>query len=168
MLEPNVLAAYVEIAEESARSAAGADIQSTAMDRVTMSYRRSWSGTLADALAESRRSDVRRGASTVGPQRDELILCLGSRDARSAASQGEQRTFALALRLGVHRLVTERTGAAPLLLLDDVFSELDAARSHALLRRLPLGQSLLTSVGALPDDMDIALLVDVRELGCRP
>lgn len=135
---------------------------------VALSYRRSWTGTLAEGLAASRKDDVRRAASTVGPQRDELSLSLGPRDARVAASQGEQRTLALALRLGVHRLVTERTGAAPLLLLDDVFSELDAARSRALVRRLPPGQALLTAAAQVPEDIAAAAVVDVRSVGRRP
>lgn len=134
----------------------------------TITYRRSWRGTLAEALVASRKDDVRRGVSTVGPQRDDLTLALGPRDARLAASQGEQRTLALSLRLGVHRLVTERTGAAPLLLLDDVFSELDPARSRALVRHLPSGQALLTTAGHLPEGVEIAAQLDVRTLGDRP
>jgi DNA replication and repair protein RecF len=70
--------------------------------------------------------------------------------ARTHASQGEQRTLALALRLGAHALVTERIGMAPVLVLDDVFSELDPDRSHALLEHLPPGQVVLTTAGALP------------------
>src|SRR5262249_26396247 len=66
-------------------------------------------------------------------------------DARTHASQGEQRTLALALRLGGHRLCTEVTGSTPVLLLDDVFSELDASRSNALVAQLVSGQTLLTS-----------------------
>jgi DNA replication and repair protein RecF len=70
--------------------------------------------------------------------------------ARTHASQGEQRTLALALRLASHRLVSERTAASPILLLDDVFSELDAERSRALLDHLPRGQTVLTTTGGLP------------------
>ncbi len=66
------------------------------------------------------------------------------------SSQGEQRTLALALRLAGHEVVTELTGATPVLLLDDVFSELDAARAAALVANLPPGQTLLTTAGALP------------------
>jgi DNA replication and repair protein RecF len=66
------------------------------------------------------------------------------------ASQGEQRCLALALRLAAHALVTEAVGAAPVLLLDDVFSELDAVRAAALCANLPPGQALLTTAGAVP------------------
>jgi DNA replication and repair protein RecF len=70
--------------------------------------------------------------------------------ARTHASQGEQRSLALALRLAAHRLVAARTHTAPVLLLDDVFSELDERRSAALFRHLPGGQVVVTTTGALP------------------
>ena len=70
--------------------------------------------------------------------------------ARTQASQGEQRCLALALRLAGHQLVTDRVANTPVLLLDDVFSELDPARSEALLQGLPPGQSILTTAGHLP------------------
>jgi DNA replication and repair protein RecF len=106
---------------------------------------------LATALAESRTDDVRRGVSTVGPHRDDVELMVNGMPARTHASQGEQRTLALALRLGAHRLVTERTGSAPVLILDDVLSELDAQRATALLHHLPPGQVVLTTASPLPD-----------------
>jgi DNA replication and repair protein RecF len=79
-----------------------------------------------------------------------VALAIAGAPARTYASQGEQRTLALALRLAVHKVVTEATGSRPVLLLDDVFSELDPERSDALLASLPSGQTLLTSAGALP------------------
>jgi DNA replication and repair protein RecF len=102
------------------------------------------------ALAEARRDDVRRGVSTVGPHRDELDLRLSGMPARTHASQGEQRTLALALRLAAHRLVAERTGSTPVLVLDDVLSELDAGRATALLAHLPPGQVVITTASELP------------------
>jgi len=106
---------------------------------------------LAAALAQSRVDDVRRGVSTVGPHRDDLDLFVSGMAARTHASQGEQRTLALALRLAAHRLVTDKVGSAPVLVLDDVLSELDPIRSEALLRHLPRGQVVLTTAGALPE-----------------
>ena len=106
---------------------------------------------LAAALAQSRVDDVRRGVSTVGPHRDDLDLLVSGMPARTHASQGEQRTLALALRLGAHRLVTDKVGSAPVLVLDDVLSELDPHRCEALLRHLPAGQVVLTTAGALPE-----------------
>jgi DNA replication and repair protein RecF len=118
--------------------------------RVIVEYRRSWSGSLLAALAEARPKDVERGASSVGPHRDELDLALDGLPGRSHASQGEQRTLALALELAAHQLATERLGAPPVLLLDDVFSELDPHRSEALLAGLPSGQTLMTTAFPTP------------------
>jgi DNA replication and repair protein RecF len=105
---------------------------------------------LAEALLEARRDEIRRGVSLVGPHRDDLRLTLNGLPARTHASQGEQRSVSLALRLSAHRVVTEATGSAPILLLDDVFSELDPDRSAALLEHLPAGQTILSSAAGLP------------------
>lgn len=105
---------------------------------------------LSAALAAARADDVRRGVSTVGPHRDDLELFVNGMPARTHSSQGEQRTLALALRLAAHRLVTERTGSAPVLVLDDVLSELDDERATALLEHLPPGQVVLTTAATLP------------------
>jgi DNA replication and repair protein RecF len=118
---------------------------------IEIAYEPSWDGPLAGALAAARTDDVRRGVTTVGPHRDELRLSIASRSARTHASQGEQRSLALALRLGAHAAVTEAVGEPPVLLLDDVFSELDAGRSAALLAHLPGGQAVLTTAGAVPE-----------------
>jgi DNA replication and repair protein RecF len=132
---------------------------------VTATYDAPWrSGAagLAGALVRARPDDVRRGVCTVGPHRDEIALAIGGAPARTHASQGEQRTLALALRLAAHRVVTEETGAPPILLLDDVFSELDPERSQALLVNLPEGQTLLTSASGLPPDAEPDVVFDVR------
>jgi len=138
------------------------DVAATAAD-VTLTYRRSWPAgtTLAEALAASRADDVRRGVTLVGPHRDELVLTIGGLPARTHASQGEQRSLALALRLGAHRLVADEIGETPVLLLDDVFSELDADRSDALLHHLPAGQALLTTASAVPPGARPDLVVRV-------
>ena len=118
---------------------------------VRLTYQAPWrEHGLADALADARRADLARGVSTVGPHRDELVVELAGLPARTCASQGEQRTLALALKLAAHRLVGEAAGATPLLLLDDVFSELDPSRCEALLAHLPPGQAVLSSADRLP------------------
>lgn len=119
---------------------------------VRLDYRPEWreGAGLAAALASARGDDVRRGVSTVGPHRDDLSAGLNGMEARTTASQGESRTLALALRLGVHRLVTESTGEPPLLVLDDVLSELDPRRCEALLGHLPAGQVIITTASPLP------------------
>ncbi len=106
------------------------------------------------AIAARRKQELDRGLTLVGPHRDEWRLLVDALDARTQASQGEQRTLALALRLAGHALVTDLTGAAPVLLLDDVFSELDAPRASALIRRLPGGQTLVTTASAIPDGVE--------------
>jgi DNA replication and repair protein RecF len=117
---------------------------------------------LAAALAAGRAEDVRRQLTLVGPHRDELDIVLGGLPARSHASQGEQRCVALALRLAAHWAVTERIGAPPLLLLDDVFSELDPDRAHALVAHLPTGQVVVTTAGPLPPGAAPARTIVVR------
>ncbi len=131
---------------------------------VAMAYETAWGddeGDLAAALAAARADDVRRGVSTVGPHRDELGLWIGGLPARTHASQGEQRTLALALRLAVHQVVGEVVGSAPILLLDDVFSELDPPRTEALVANLPSGQALLTTAGEVPEGITAAATVRI-------
>ncbi len=171
-LAPFVVTGYSSLAQEGV--AAGSSLTSTptgsggpAGSGVVLTYRSSWTGDLASALASRRDEDVRRGVTTTGPHRDDLEVRLAGRDTRTQASQGEQRSLALALRLAVHRLVTERLGAPPLLLLDDVFSELDPGRSRALVAALPQGQALLTTAGPVPAGVAFAARVDVRTIGRR-
>jgi DNA replication and repair protein RecF len=147
-LEPEVGKAYGQVAPGPA-------------GEVGVVYQRSWTGSLADAIAATRADDLRRGVTTVGPHRDELALSVGDLPGRTHASQGEQRSLALALRLGGHALVAESTGSAPVLLLDDVFSELDPERSEALVAHLPAGQALLTTAGPLPAPIEPAATVRI-------
>jgi DNA replication and repair protein RecF len=132
---------------------------------VAAHYERSWEGDLFDALGAARPDDLRRGLNTVGPHRDDLAVMLDGRAARTHASQGEQRCLALALRLGIHELVRTRTELDPTLLLDDVFSELDPARSRALVAELPAGQSILTTASPLPEGIAVARIVPIESLG---
>jgi DNA replication and repair protein RecF len=147
-LGPELAAVYDRVAERVAH--------------VTVDYRRSWSGGLATALAAARPDDLRRGVTTLGPQRDDLVVTLGGLPSRTHASQGEQRSLALSLRLAGHLLVTRELGGPPLLLLDDVFSELDADRSAALLESLPPGQAFVTTAGRLPSQAHPELVVRVE------
>jgi DNA replication and repair protein RecF len=131
---------------------------------VVVEYRRSWAGDLQTALEDSRSDDLRRGVNTVGPHRDDMLVRLDGLPARTHASQGEQRCLALALRLSLHAIVRERTALRPTLLLDDVFSELDPARSRALVAELPTGQSILTTAAPVPSGVTVASLVEVDQL----
>lgn len=148
-LGPEVVRAY--------RDVAGADQQ------VSLRLEAPWRSTgLASALAAARPDELRRGLTLVGPHRDDVVVELGGLPARSHASQGEQRCLALALRLAVHRSVTEEYGRPPVLLLDDVFSELDPGRSAALLAALPAGQTVLSSAIELPAGVSADLVVRVE------
>jgi DNA replication and repair protein RecF len=106
---------------------------------------------LAEAVQNSLGEDLRRGSTTVGPHHDDLRVLLGGRDARSYGSQGQQRTAVVSLKLAEAALVARRTGERPVLLLDDVLSELDAERRTALLSQVAgEGQVVITSVEAGP------------------
>ena len=105
---------------------------------------------LAEAVGRSRPADLERRISLVGPHRDDWRLTVEAREARRYASQGEQRSLALAIRLAGHAVVTESAGETPVLLLDDVFSELDETRAAGLVAHLPEGQALVTTAGSLP------------------
>ncbi|HQU00417.1 MAG TPA: DNA replication and repair protein RecF [Acidimicrobiales bacterium] len=129
--------------------------------RLEMSYEPSWEGELLHALERALADDVYRGFTSLGPHRDDVRLVLQGRDARRQASQGEQRSVALALRLGGHRLVQQWRGVDPLLLLDDVFSELDPRRSDRLLGLLPAGQALVTTASPVPHALNTAAVIDL-------
>jgi DNA replication and repair protein RecF len=106
---------------------------------------------LAEAVHNSLAEDLRRGSTTVGPHHDDLRLLLGGQEARAYGSQGQQRTAVVSLKLAEAELVTRRTGERPVLLLDDVLSELDAERRAALLRQVGgEGQVIITSAEAGP------------------
>lgn len=118
---------------------------------VGLHYAPTWRAQgLRTALEAIRRDELRRGVSLIGPHRDDLDLTLGGLPARTHSSQGEQRSIALALRLAAARLMATALDTPPLLLLDDVFSELDPERSTALLTHLPAGQTVITTATALP------------------
>ena len=152
-LAPMLAVAYSEIAH--------ADTEASFV------YAPSWEGELDDSsaaefgdrvtrsLEQSRRVDYERRMTTVGPHRDEPGFSIDGHEARTHGSQGEQRTMALAVKLAAHRAVAAAFGESPLLLLDDVFSELDPDRAKALAAALPSDtQTLITS--ARPEDVPIA------------
>ena len=101
--------------------------------------------TLGAALLERRPRDLDQRTTTLGPHRDDPGLLIDDRDARTQASQGEQRSSALALRIAAYRALEERHDRPPILLLDDVFSELDPQRAAGVLELLPHGQVFVTT-----------------------
>jgi DNA replication and repair protein RecF len=156
-LEPALAKAYSDVA-----SGRGPACVAERSHVVSAAYDAPWRTTgLAAALAGARTEELRRGLCLVGPHRDDLTLRINAMPARTHASQGEQRSMALALRLAAHRLVAEALDDVPVLLLDDVFSELDPGRTEALLHHLPAGQAVLTTAGPLPAGADPKLIVTV-------
>ena len=97
-----------------------------------------------DALIAVRESDVRRMTTSVGVHRDEVMLCIDGREVRSFGSQGQQRTTALSLRLSEMMVMKDEMGEWPVLMLDDVMSELDPSRRRQLIARLEGIQTIVT------------------------
>jgi len=137
-LGPYAAAAYMGVAPDSRpakisyRSSLGAALPET---YGVPDGERAQPGVLKDvllkALGEARKAELERGISLVGPHRDELELILGEAPAKGYASHGESWSFALALRLGSYELLRGEAGE-PVLLLDDVFAELDRKRRARL------------------------------------
>jgi DNA replication and repair protein RecF len=108
-------------------------------------------------LGETAEKEVWNGATLVGPHRDDLAFVSGGRELTEFASRGQQRTAILALKLAELDVLTALDGRPPLLLLDDVFSELDPERRAHLVRRIgELPQALVTTT--TPTDLDPALV----------
>jgi DNA replication and repair protein RecF len=109
------------------------------------------SAVLLSELAKVRQQEVDRGVSLVGPHRDELLLTLGTLPVKGYASHGESWSVALALRLGSYELL-KADGGEPVLVLDDVFAELDTGRRERLAELVePAEQVLVTA--AVPGDV---------------
>jgi DNA replication and repair protein RecF len=101
------------------------------------------------ALAATLDRDLERGVTSLGPHLDDVVVEAAGRDLRSFGSQGEQRLALLALLLAEAETIADRTGVAPLLLLDDVLSELDPERRRILAARVrSAGQALVTATDA--------------------
>ncbi|MBL8048622.1 MAG: DNA replication/repair protein RecF [Chthonomonas sp.] len=106
--------------------------------------------SLAEMYRAARPMEIRRGSSLVGPHRDELLLSVNDNEVRLFGSQGQQRTAALSLKLATIEVMEQLLGVSPILLLDDVFSELDASRRSRLLSTASQhsGQVILTCTEA--------------------
>lgn len=140
---------------------------------MTIAYRREWGDTsvtpttreeyaalLADTLTTLQGEELRRGSSLAGPHRDDLQFLVDGKDVRQYGSQGEQRTAALALRVAEFTLQYRLIGEPPVLLLDDILSELDRTRRAALLDHLaPIAQVIVTTTDVdavgLPPHADV-------------
>jgi DNA replication and repair protein RecF len=111
------------------------------------------------ALQKSREKDLKMCATSVGPHRDDLCFMNGSIDIRKYGSQGQQRTCALSLKLAEIELVKATVGDSPILLLDDVLSELDRSRQNYLLDSIHDIQTIITCTG-IEEFIDSRLTLD--------
>lgn len=142
-LAAKVEAAYAEIAGGEKLSCSYA---STLGEGVEELSREELAERFLSALAGARPQDLRRQQTTVGPHRDDVAFAVDGRDARAFASQGQQRSIALALKTAEVLLAEEVVGSRPLLLLDDVMSELDESRREAVSRLALAGtQTVMTT-----------------------
>ncbi|MBK4139566.1 DNA replication/repair protein RecF [Corynebacterium macginleyi] len=108
-------------------------------------------------LAHSRQRDIERGISLVGPHRDDLLLYLGDQPAKGFASHGETWSYAIALRLAEFELLRKEGGSDPVLILDDVFAELDAKRRTQLVHLAATAEQVLITAAVdedLPDNLE--------------
>ena len=132
-LAPQVTAAHASLSGNAEHVSIG---HSSTRDR----------GSLFEALLTLREEEARTRSTAQGPHRDDLILRLNDLDATTFASEGQQRSFALSLKLAQAHVLEQARGEAPLMLIDDVFGELDAYRRRALLGCLPNGtQKIITT-----------------------
>lgn len=145
-LRDDRIAAVERVAEGFPAQAADLGLVGEAELRYRPRTRAADAAELAAELAARRASDLDRGFTQHGPHRDDLALLRDGRELRSYGSQGEQRLALLALLLAERAVLADERGAPPLLLLDDVMSELDADRRAALVDRLhDGGQSVITT-----------------------
>ena len=102
------------------------------------------------SIEEKKEEEMRRGQSCVGPHRDDIIFYINGSEAVKFASQGQQRTIVLALKLSELDIITAKTGDEPVLLLDDVLAELDDIRQNFLLKSINENtQTIITSVDTI-------------------
>ncbi|MGI8683406.1 MAG: DNA replication/repair protein RecF [Mycobacteriales bacterium] len=153
-LRPLVDKAYAAVSDDGGFTAL--DYRSSLADRAPLEPdRQALTAALLDEAGRRRAEELERGVSLVGPHRDDLVLGLAGLPARGYASHGESWSYALALRLAAYELLRS-DGGEPVLVLDDVFAELDAGRRDRLARLVaPAEQVLVTA--AVPADVPASL-----------
>jgi DNA replication and repair protein RecF len=156
-LAPHVSKAYADIAptnnDAAAEYRASADLDSPqhAEDgSAPGAFRSNLSAALAAGMTARRAEEIQRGVSLVGPHRDDIALSLGMLPAKGYASHGESWSFALALRLGSFHLL-RADGVEPILVLDDVFAELDSVRRERLASGVRMAEQVLVTAAVAAD-----------------
>jgi DNA replication and repair protein RecF len=137
----DLVASLAPLAADSCRSISGEILE--------ICYEPGSTVPMTQALLSSRDEELRLRQTRVGPQRDDILILLNGIPAGSYASEGQRRTIALSLKLAVAALLTRENGRPPLLLLDDIFGELDPSRRDALLAGMPAGAQALLSTAEL-------------------
>lgn len=151
-LSPHVTKAYDAVA---AGRAAAAIAYASKLGEGLSPDRAALEEALLASLAERRTAEIERGTTLVGPHRDDLTLALGELPAKGYASHGESWSFALALRLAAYDLL-RADGIEPVLVLDDVFAELDGGRRDRLAALVSDAAQLIVTC-AVPEDVPTAL-----------
>ncbi len=126
----------------------GGEALSLAPDREYRGGEEEVAAKIGRELAANYERDIRLGFTSVGPHRDDIKICIDGQDARGFASQGQARTAALAMKLAEVEIFERLSGEAPVLILDDVLSELDLPRRKKLLSRVGNLQCILTCTHA--------------------
>lgn len=154
-LEPEAIAAFNLIGERE--------------EQFSLEYHCGSSADFGAALAASAEEESRLRTTVIGPHRDDLLLRLSGQPAAVYASEGQQRTMAIALKVGHARLLESEFGRSPLLLLDDVFGELDTGRRNRLFANLPTGgQRIITTTSlAWLDDLPTGKLYEIKDDSTR-
>ena len=128
---------------------------SAGREELTTKYIYSFDGDFLEALKKSREEDMYTGVTSIGPHRDDIDFKINGISARKFGSQGQKRSVALAVKLAEAEVITKNTGECPIILLDDVMSELDSTRQNYILNHIKGMQSFITCC----DDQSVKNLI---------
>lgn len=128
---------------------------SAGKEELTTKYIYSFDGDFLEALKNSRQEDMHTGVTSIGPHRDDIDFKINGISARKFGSQGQKRSVALAVKLSEAEVITKNTGECPIILLDDVMSELDTTRQNYILNHIKGMQSFITCC----DDQSVKNLI---------
>lgn len=120
---------------------------------VTLSTSCDSSSQLRETLREHFEQERRHGYTMFGPHRDDITVMIGDRPVGVSLSQGQQRSLVIALKLAVHRYITQTTGEVPLLVCDELLSELDSKRQEILLAHLPTTAQIIIATTEVPSSV---------------
>ncbi|MGD7789216.1 DNA replication/repair protein RecF [Propionibacteriaceae bacterium Y1700] len=155
-LMPYTATAYADIAPTNNRAHAEykSGVELPTVDEAGQVDRGALAAALSAAMADRRREEMQRGVSLVGPHRDDVTFSLGELPAKGYASHGESWSYALSLKLGSFALL-RADGIEPVLVLDDVFAELDATRRERLARSVVDAEQVLVTAAVGADVPDL-------------